>query len=220
MLQELRLYEVVAGRTPDIAARFEKLPALFSRHGIACRGHWHSLAGGNATTFVYLMEYADFAERDDRWGGFYVDADWHRLRAETNAGEEMVDRIDTLFLRPHRLATVPGEAAPGLSELLVLKVSVGQQAVADEFLEQFYLPRIAAAGGTVDMLSNVVSGCEMPAIAMKIGWPDAASWMDGRLALERSDELNSAIARQRREIGVPALAKAKSWLLHAPNAAS
>ena len=102
MIFEMRFYAVTHGRTADANARFTgQLPELFARHDVQCAGAWNALAGPGAPRFVYLLAYRDFAHREAAWSGFYADPQWAMVRAQTNAGHEMIESHDLFFLKPN-----------------------------------------------------------------------------------------------------------------------
>ena len=139
MIYELRLYAVAPGRMADVHDRFNHhFPALFAKHGVDCVARWVALAGPDAPRFVYLMAYRDYAHRESVWASFYQDAEWWRIRAETNAGHEMVERHDLFFLKPNVAWTAdaaPDQAVGGLHELVQQQLAPGQNANANAFLK-------------------------------------------------------------------------------------
>jgi hypothetical protein len=226
MIYELRLYSVAPGRMADVHERFgTHLPALFRRHGVDCVGRWSALAGPDAPRFAYLMAYRDYAHREAVWSGFYQDADWWRIRAETNAGHEMVDRHDLFFLKPSAAwdagqASASDEPVGGLHELVQQQVAPGKNAEAAAFLKETWLPRLREAGARVLGVFDMAAGAGMPKIVLLHAWPDAAAWHAGRRAMEADATLREALASQRRTAGTTFLLRAEVNLLEpAPGAA-
>lgn len=205
MIYELRLYSVAPGRMADVHNRFnEHLPALFQRHGVNCVGRWSALAGPDAPRFVYLMAYRDYAEREDTWNRFYQDADWWRIRAETNAGHEMVERHHLFFLKPNAAwgpDAAPDEAVGGLHELVQQEIAPGQNAAANAFLQQHWLPLLRECGARVLGVFDMAAGSGMQKIVLLYAWPDAATWHVGRQRIEAHGPTREALAAQRRELG-------------------
>lgn len=206
MIYEMRFYSVAPGRMADVHERFgTHLPALFERHGVNCVGRWSGLAGPDAPRFVYLLAYRDYAHRETVWAGFYQDAEWWRIRAETNAGHEMVERHDLFFLKPN--ASWPSAAQPdarvegGLHELVQQQVAPGRNADANGFLAQTWLPLMKEAGAQVLGVFDMAAGSGMQKIVLLHAWPDAATWHAGRRRIESDEGLRSELARQRREAG-------------------
>src|SRR5271154_4489481 len=102
MIFEMRQYLIDRGRMNDNHARMrDHLPALLEKHGVRVVGRWSALSGPRMPLFCYIMEWRDLAEREARWGAFYADPEWPRIRAATNAGSELVEGQELVFLQPH-----------------------------------------------------------------------------------------------------------------------
>ncbi|MGE0330228.1 MAG: NIPSNAP family protein [Ramlibacter sp.] len=217
MIYELRFYSVAPGRMDDVHERFgTHLPALFERHGVNCVGRWSAVAGPDAPRFVYLLAYRDYAHREAVWAGFYQDADWWRVRADTNAGHEMVERHDLFFLKPNAAWVAPAQGdAPvaGLHELVQQQVAPGRNADANKFLADIYLPLLREAGAQVMGVFDMAAGSGMQKIVLLYAWPDAAAWHAGRRRIEADAGLRSELARQRSEAGTTFFERAEVNLL-------
>jgi hypothetical protein len=205
MIYELRLYSVSPGRMADVHARFGvHLPALFAKHRVNCVGRWSALAGPDAPRFVYLMAYRDYAEREAIWAGFAQDPEWWRIRAETNAGHEMVERHDLFFLKPNgawQADAHPEEIVGGLHELVQQEIAPGQAANASAFLDQMYVPLLREAGARVLGIFDMAAGSGMLKMVLMHAWPDAATWHAGRQWLDGHEGLAHELAEQRRRHG-------------------
>ena len=104
MIYELRTYEVAAGRMPELHVRFrERVLPIFDRLEIDVVGLWTYGHGGWSDQLVYLLKFGDIAERDRKWGAFFADEEWHRLRAE---GSPVV-RIRSDILAPTDYSPLP-----------------------------------------------------------------------------------------------------------------
>lgn len=206
MFYELRFYSVSPGRMGDVHARFtDHLPGLFARHGVNCVGRWTALAGPDAPRFVYLLAYRDFAHRETAWASFYEDPDWGRVRAETNAGHEMVERHDLFFLKPNAAwapeAEHTEEPVGGLHELVLQQVAPGQVVATTEFLRGTWLPLLREAGARTLGVFDMAAGTGMPKIVLLHAWPDAARWQDGKQFVAASNELRAQQSAQRSTLG-------------------
>lgn len=217
MIYELRLYSVSPGRMADVHTRFGvHLPALFARHGIRCVARWTALAGPDTPRFVYLMAYRDYAEREAVWAGFLKDDEWWRIRAETNAGHEMVERHDLYFLKPNAawdLDDRPEEVVGGLHELVQQQVAPGQAANVSAFLRQTYVPLLREAGARILGIFDMAAGSGMLKLVLMHAWPDAATWHAGRQWLDNHEGLNAELAAQRRQHGTAFFQRAELNLL-------
>ena len=132
--------------------------------------------------FCDIMEWHDVAERDAAWGSFYADPDWARIRAETNAGSEMIRENQLQFLKPIPALCPGGPSYTGpdsLHQLLVYKTAIGQTAAVNGFLADSFLPQVQAAGAGVMGVCDVISGPAMPAVAIFLNWQDETAWRRG-----------------------------------------
>jgi len=206
MIYELRFYSVATGRIADVHARFrDHLPALFERHDLNCVGRWTECAGPSMPRFVYLLAHRDHAHRDASWGSFYADPEWSRVRAETNAGHEMVQRYDLFFLKPNPVwqpfAQSDDGAVGGVHELILQHVTPGHAAAANEFLSSTYLPLVRATGGRVLGVFDMVSGVRMPQVVSFFAWGSAAARHAAHQAIQADAGLTAALNAQRGKLG-------------------
>lgn len=209
MIYELRTYRLRPGRLPDAMGRFNRLPPLFRANGIRNLGRWRSLTASAGPSVTYIMAYNDFAERDAQWGRFYIDPDWHALRAESNGSEEMIERFDMLLLKPAPIWMADEQAAErsigGVHELRLFRVGIGQTPRAHRFLDQVLLPAIASMGGQVMLVADVVSGNQLPAIATITAWAGVDAWLEASAAMDEDDEIRAQWQSHRAEQGGEAL---------------
>jgi hypothetical protein len=217
MIHELRLYSVAQGRMADVHARFnDHAPALFRKHRVELVGRWNAVAGPDAPRFVYLLAYRDYAHREAVWASFYADEEWSRIRRETNAGQEMVERHDLFFLKPHAAWADEHEAdtpVGGLHELVQQQIAPGLSGSTNSFLQETWLPAVRAAGGRVLAVWDMAAGSGMQKIVLLYSWPDAAAWHAGRQALDRSETLRAAFAAQRSKHGTALFQRAEVSLM-------
>jgi len=219
MIYELRLYYLGTGRLNDAHDRMRiHLPHLLAKHGIPVIGRWGGIAGPSLPLFVYLMEWESFEAREAGWGSFYVDPEWPKIRSQTNAGSEMVERYDLLFMRPNPAwaATPPQSLAkqPGaMHELVLQNVAIGQVGAVNEFLAKTYFPRLQALGGSLIGACDILSGTNLPRLAFFISWESEAARRTAQAALLDDADMQRAIADQRRMMGQPLLGHAEVYLL-------
>lgn len=106
MIHELRIYEAVPGRLPDLNKRFETITLkLWERHGIRQAGFWTADIG-TSNELVYLIEWESLAERDEKWAAFQSDPEWIEKRARTEAQGPIVARVRNSILRPTSYSAV------------------------------------------------------------------------------------------------------------------
>jgi hypothetical protein len=218
MVYELRIYSVTPGRMADLHNRFQHyLPPLFARHGVACVGRWAVVSGPRTPAFIYLMRYKDYAEREACWASFYSDPEWWSVRVETNAGEEMVESFDLIFMKPNPAwddtAASSGAPVGGIHELIVQHVALGQAAATNDHLTQSYLPALREAGAKVLGVFDVASGCNLPQVVTVLAWKDANARHAGWQSIATHEGLRDEIKLQRNGIGCALLQRADVYLL-------
>ena len=58
MLYELRIYECVPGRLPDLNKRFDTITLkLWEKHGIKQAGFWTTVIGESNQTLYYMLAW-------------------------------------------------------------------------------------------------------------------------------------------------------------------
>jgi NIPSNAP len=107
MLHELRIYECVPGRLPDLLKRFDTITLkLWEKHGIKQAGFWTTVIGESNQTLYYLVEWQSLAEREKKWNAFGADPDWLAARAQTEANGAIVANVKNFILAPTSFSAV------------------------------------------------------------------------------------------------------------------
>jgi NIPSNAP len=107
MLYELRVYECLPGRLPDLLRRFETITLkLWEKHGIRQAGFWTTVIGGSNQSLTYLIAWESLAERETKWSAFQADPEWHKKRAETETNGPIVANVRNEILTPTAFSTV------------------------------------------------------------------------------------------------------------------
>ena len=107
MIHELRLYQAMPGRLPDLLRRFDTITLpLWDRHGIRQAGFWTTLIGDSSHRLTYLLEWQNLAERGQRWTAFQTDPEWIAKRAETEQNGPIVAEISSSLLLPTSFSSV------------------------------------------------------------------------------------------------------------------
>ncbi|MDX9698740.1 MAG: NIPSNAP family protein [Rhodocyclaceae bacterium] len=170
---ELRLYSVAPGRLQDMEDRVQKdLRTLFPRHGVRPHGGWSMVSGPASPLFVYLTPWRNMMERSKCWAGFYSDPGWAEARTRTNAGSELVESYEIMFLRAVcDWAPAPTADCP-IVEMVIQSVAIGQGPAVREEVLQTTLPTLEAAGATVFGAFDILSGRPLPSMVFFLGWRD------------------------------------------------
>ena len=101
MIHELRIYHCVPGKLAALNERFATITLkLFEKHGIRQAGFWTTAIGASNMSLHYMLEWKDLAERDEKWGAFQADPEWHSKRAETEKNGAIVARVENHILVP------------------------------------------------------------------------------------------------------------------------
>jgi hypothetical protein len=102
MIHELRLYQTLPGRLPDLVARFrDHTTKIWDRLGIKHVGFWTTMVGpAESNALTYLLAWESLAEREAKWGAFLKDPEWLRVRAESEKDGPINANIDSQLLSP------------------------------------------------------------------------------------------------------------------------
>ena len=100
MIYELRIYETIPGRLPDLNTRFaDHTVGFFKRHGIQVVGFWTEDIG-TSNQLVYMLGYDSLADRETKWAAFQADPDWNKVRSETEKNGPINARVRNMILKP------------------------------------------------------------------------------------------------------------------------
>src|SRR5262252_6224324 len=99
---ELRLYHVNEGKLDALVARFrDHTDALFKKHNMKSIGYWQPQdAPASQNLLIYVLEHPSREEAQKNWAAFQADADWKKVKAESEANGALVDHIDRYFMDP------------------------------------------------------------------------------------------------------------------------
>lgn len=215
---ELRLYEMLPRRLPDMHHQFAReVPPLFERAGIpAPLAYWDCFAGPMTSMLAYLLHWPDLDARMAAWGRFYTDPQWWKQYEDAHGGEQMLERSHVLVLR----ASPAGSAAPrnaplpsGLHELRTIDLLPQAPTAAHDVLARVDLPCLEAQGAQVLGVFDQVMGQQLPRAVVLLAWPDLAS-REAAWATHANDPLvRAARAREQQEHGAPLVGSAEAFLL-------
>lgn len=100
MIYELRSYEVVPGRMPNLNDRFQNHTlGFFAKHGIKVVGFWEAIIG-TTNVLHYVLAFEDLAHREKVWAAFQADEGWHKVRAESEKDGPIVARVRNEIWKP------------------------------------------------------------------------------------------------------------------------
>ncbi len=99
-VQELRIYDAMPGRLPELHNRFANhTMGLFEKHGMTNVGYWTE-AFGTSSRLVYMLGFPSIADRENSWRAFGSDPDWQKARSESEVNGTLVGGIKNVLLRP------------------------------------------------------------------------------------------------------------------------
>ncbi len=101
MIYELRVYQPVPGRLPNLLARFrDHTVPIWERHAIRPLGFWTTLIGESNNELTYLLAWESLAEREAKWTAFQSDPAWRKARDESERDGPIVASIRNQVLTP------------------------------------------------------------------------------------------------------------------------
>jgi hypothetical protein len=107
MIHELRIYDCVPGRLPDLLKRFDTITLkIWEKHGIKQAGFWTTVIGENNHRLYYLLAWESLAEREKKWNAFQADPEWTGARAQTEANGAIVAQVTNEILAPTGFSAV------------------------------------------------------------------------------------------------------------------
>ena len=107
MLYELRVYDCVPGRLPDLLNRFENITLdLWQKHGIKQAGFWTTAIGESNQILYYMLEWESLADREKKWDAFQNDEECLSKRAETEKNGTLVASVTNSIHQPTSFSSV------------------------------------------------------------------------------------------------------------------
>ena len=101
MLYELRVYECLPGRLPNINARFANHTIkLFEKHGIKNIGYWTTDVGESNHELMYMVAFEDANQRMAAWDSFRNDPEWAKVTADSHKDGLIVKNVRNQILTP------------------------------------------------------------------------------------------------------------------------
>ena len=101
MIYELRVYEVLPGRLPNLHARFaDHTIKLFEKHGIKNIGYWVTDVGESNHELTYLVAFEDANQRIKAWDSFRKDPEWVKVFEDSHRDGLIVKNVRNQTLIP------------------------------------------------------------------------------------------------------------------------
>lgn len=101
MIHELRVYHTAPKKLGQVVQRFEKHTiAIFKRLGIRPVGFWTVAIGEANDQLIYMIEWENLAERDQKLTAFFKDEEWQKVWAESDKDGPLVRYVSNQILQP------------------------------------------------------------------------------------------------------------------------
>lgn len=100
-IYELRIYHAAPGKLDALNARFRgHTLKLFERHGMTNVAYWveQPNEGSPGGRVVYVLAYPSRKAREKAWAAFGADPEWQAVAAASNAGGQLVERVESIFM--------------------------------------------------------------------------------------------------------------------------
>lgn len=97
---ELRTYTTHEGKLEALNTRFRQhTTKLFERHGMTNVGYWVPAdAPLSQNTLIYVLAHPSREAAQKSWAAFRNDAEWQKVRAESEAGGKIVSKVDSVLM--------------------------------------------------------------------------------------------------------------------------
>lgn len=99
---EIRTYVASSGKLEALKTRFrDHTIRIFNRHNMTSIAYWQPADGSGANnTLTYILAHDSREAAAKNWAAFNADPEWVRIRNESNAGGNIVARVDSYFANP------------------------------------------------------------------------------------------------------------------------
>jgi NIPSNAP len=95
---EMRMYYASPGKMDALLARFaDHTEAIFARYNLKTIGYWVPQENSK-NLLVYIMEHETLEAAKKNWEDFRNDAEWLKVKAETDSPVPLVATIDRYFM--------------------------------------------------------------------------------------------------------------------------
>ncbi|TKT69513.1 NIPSNAP family protein [Aquamicrobium sp. LC103] len=101
MIHEMRIYHAAPKKLGHVVQRFENHTiGIFKRLGIRPVGCWTVVIGEANDQFIYILEWKNLAEREEKMAAFMKDEEWQTVWAETDKDGPLVRYTTNRILQP------------------------------------------------------------------------------------------------------------------------
>jgi NIPSNAP len=97
---ELRVYHAAPGKLGELLARFrDHTTKLFEKHGMKVIAYWTPIdEPERGNMLVYILQHPSRDAATANWKSFQDDAEWKRVKGESEANGKLAKKIDSTFM--------------------------------------------------------------------------------------------------------------------------
>src|SRR5258706_1057777 len=99
---ELRTYTATPGKIDALHARFrDHTSGLFKKHHMTIIGFWSPTdAPQSNRQLVYLLAFPSQEAAEKSWEEFQADPEWKAVKQTSEKGGKLVEKIESIYLKP------------------------------------------------------------------------------------------------------------------------
>jgi hypothetical protein len=95
---ELRVYYAASGKLDALIARFaDNTTRIFEKHKMQNIGYWVPV-NNTSNTLYYILAYPSKEARDESWKNFGNDAEWKKVKEDSEKNGKLVDSVKSVFM--------------------------------------------------------------------------------------------------------------------------
>ena len=95
---ELRVYYAASGKLDALISRFaNNTTRIFEKHGMQNIGYWVPV-NNTTNTLYYILAYPSKAARNESWKNFGNDAEWKKVKDDSETNGKLVDSVKSVFM--------------------------------------------------------------------------------------------------------------------------
>jgi hypothetical protein len=111
---ELRQYSVYPGKLDALLVRFRNHTIrIFDRHEIRSVAYWTAIdPPPDSPALIYILAHPSREAADKNWSAFRADPDWIKVKADSEAGGQIVSKVQSTFMKRTDFSPLKAPPAP------------------------------------------------------------------------------------------------------------
>ena len=137
---EMRIYIAPEGKLDELNARFRNHTVrLFEKHGITSLGYWvpTDKEKGSDNTLIYVLSYPSREAAKASWANFMKDPDWLKAWKESEQNGKLVERVESIYMKPVDYSPVPKPEKSGDERIFELRKYTTPEGKLDDLHARF-----------------------------------------------------------------------------------